>query len=213
LQRAAKELQGAADDLIRQKVKGVKDIVRLAESLKLLVVIEQESLDVEVVSHEATHQLAANTGLFPRHVRVPSWVHEGLAAYFESPNDGAWSGIGAVNRERLTYYRALANDREHSNIDFIVGDQIFDYAGSIGATLHGYGQAWALTHFLIERHFDEFIAYYKQLGEMPPDINLSPELLTTLFNRTFGEDRRALDSEWRGYMNQLRTDIELILDE
>ena len=102
--------------------------------------------------------MAGNTGLLPRHVRIPSWVHEGLATYFETPNGAMWSGIGAVNESRLSLYRALERDREHSNIGFIVGDQIFDYAGSLGAKLHGYGQAWALTHFLMEKHFDKFIA-------------------------------------------------------
>lgn len=211
LKKLNNELQDVKKDSIKARTAGTKHVVRLADTIQVLILVAQESQDVEVVSHECTHQLAANTGLFPRHVNVPSWVHEGLAAYFESPNDGAWSGIGAVNEKRLDYYRALEPDREHSNIDFIVGDQIFDYAGSLGATLHGYGQAWALTHFLMEKHFTEFMRYYKQLGEMPPDVNLSPDLLKTLFDNTFGSDRAALDGEWRSYMRSLKTDEELVM--
>ena len=39
---------------------------------------------VATIIHEATHQLAANTGLMPRKVRRPTWAAEGLATYFES---------------------------------------------------------------------------------------------------------------------------------
>lgn len=211
LKEVAEALKGRGQAAVKRKSRSAKDIVRLANTIDLLIRIDQESQDIEVVSHEATHQLASNTGLFPQHVRVPSWVHEGLAAYFESPNDGAWSGIGAVNELRIQFYRALERDREHSNIDFIVGDQIFDYAQSLGAVLHGYGQAWAMTHFLMERHFDELMRFYKALGELPPDVPFDPDVLTAVFDRVFGKDRGPLDSEWRSYMRGLKTDTEEVL--
>jgi hypothetical protein len=211
LNKLAGKLKDVGQSAVKAKARNAKDIVRLAKTIDLLIEIDRESHDIEVVSHEATHQMAANTGLFPHHVRVPSWVHEGLAAYFESPNDGAWSGIGAVNELRIRYYRALEPDRVHSSLDFIVGDQIFDYAASLGATLHGYGQAWALTHFLVEKHFDELMGFYKALGELPPDINFNPEVLNAIFDRTFGGDRQSLDQEWRSYMRSLKTDTEEVL--
>ncbi|MBI2477961.1 MAG: DUF1570 domain-containing protein [Planctomycetia bacterium] len=225
LQAMSDQLQGLKDAAKRLKrnerpdfkvgdmIIELKDLARMADTIELLVGIERENLDIEVVSHEATHQMAGNTGLFPRDVVVPSWVHEGLATYFETPDDAAWSGIGAVNTERLDRYRALERDRVHSNIDFIVGDQIFDTAASIQGTLHGYGQAWALTHFLMERHFKEFIRFYRRIGEMPPDVLISPQVLTELFSESFGTDRRGLDNEWRAYMRTLKTDLEIILEE
>ena len=211
LNKLAEKLKEIAQSAVKVKAGNAKDIVRLANTIDLLIDIERESNDITVVSHEATHQMASNTGLFPHHVRVPSWVHEGLAAYFESPNDGAWSGIGAVNEQRIAYYRALEPDRVHSNLNFIVGDRIFDYAGSLGNTLHAYGQAWALTHFLVEKHFDELLRFYKALGELPPDINFTADVLNALFNRTVTSDRQTLDQEWRSYMRSLRTDTEEVL--
>lgn len=183
-------------------------LVRFVKTLDLLIDVARENADITVVSHEATHQMAGNTGLLPRQVEIPRWVHEGLATYFESPGDAAWAGIGAVSEQRLEYYRALENDRAHSNIDFIVADQIFDYARSHGALLHGYGQAWALTHFLIENHLKELVGFYRMLGEMPPDVPLNPSLLTDVFNQVFGSDHKALDQEWRQYMKSLKTDQE-----
>ena len=212
IEKIQKQNREYSDELKKKRVKGGGDIIRIVKLFDVLLAIAKDGQDISVVSHECTHQLAANTGLFPRNLHVPRWVHEGLAAYFESPSDGAWSGIGAVNEERIMFYRALAEDREHSSIDFIVGDQIFDYAGSIGAILHAYGQSWALTHFLVEKHLDQFIRYYKELGEMPPDVRLNPQLLTTLFERVF-PDKAALELEWRSYMRGLKTDIELILGD
>jgi len=217
VEKVQKKFRELADDLKKKKGKfsNAKDIIRFSKTLDVVLDIAKEGEDIEVVSHECTHQLAANTGLFPRHAHIPRWVHEGLAAYFECPSDGAWSGIGTVNEQRIAYYRVLAEDREHSSIDFIVGDQLFDFAfasGHIGNILHGYGQAWALTHFLIEKHLVEFLRYYRELGEMPPDVRLSPQLLNTLFERVF-PDKSALELEWRGYMRSLKTDIELILNE
>ena len=121
--------------------------------------------------------------------------------------------MGAVNEQRLDWYRALANDREHSSLDFIVGDQIFKYAASHGAILHGYGQAWALTHFLMEKHFDELMVYYRRIGEMPPDIPLSPTVLNKIFDEAFSTDRQSLQNEWRSYMRSLKTDLEVILKQ
>lgn len=213
LTRFQSDLKKMADEAKKARAPGTAELVRLVGTLDLLIEMDRENSDITVVSHEGTHQMAGNTGLFPRHVLVPSWVHEGLATYFEAPADATWAGIGAVNQERIEFYRALETDREHSNIDFIVGDQIFDYAATLGAKLHGYAQAWALTHFLMENHIKEFVEYYRILGEMPPDVRLNPELLTQLFNKVFGVDRKQLDQEWRAYMRTLRTDLENLEDE
>lgn len=214
-----KSMKELSDQLQRRKKEAIRDrelnaaaTVRLADTLKMLIEIEREDNDITVVSHETTHQMAGNTGLLPRHVQVPSWVHEGLATYFETPDGATWAGIGAVNEERLDWYRALERDRVHSNIGFIVGDQIFDYAGSLGAKLHGYGQAWALTHFLIEKHFNGLMAFYRRLGEMPPDTFLSQEIVNQIFDESIKVDRDTLDKEWRSYMSTLKTDLELILE-
>jgi hypothetical protein len=210
----AKEIRKLLPGLRSQAIKDRDgQYVRRLNAIEFLLAIDQENSDITVVSHECTHQMAANTGLLPRHVMIPSWVHEGLATYFEAPGDATWAGIGAANEERLTFYRALENDREHSNIDFIVGDKIFDHAASIATILHGYAQAWALTHFLVERHPQELVKFYRRLGEFPPDTSLSPEILVEVFNECFGDRRVELDSEWRLYMSNIKTETERILGE
>lgn len=213
LKQLTEQLQQRKAAALENVTPYTKNIVRMADTFALLWEIVQESSDIEVVSHEATHQMAGNTGLMPRHVLTPTWAAEGLATYFESPRDAAWSGIGAVNKQRLSSYRDLQRDRRHSDIDFIVRDQIFTQAQTHDAALFAYGQSWALTHFLMEKRFDELMTYYRRLGEMPPDVVLAPELLGKVFSEVFGEDRTRLDSDWRTYMRTLKTDLEKIMDE
>jgi len=211
LAKAAKELEKLGKE-IRGLTPEAKRIIRLGKALKVLVQILQEGQDIEVVSHEATHQLAGNTALFPRHVMTPRWVHEGLAAYFECPNNATWSGIGAVNGTRLESYRRLEG-HPLLTVEFIVGDSVFKLAASHRAQYEAYGQAWAMTHFMLSEHFVEFIKFYRRLGEMPPDVILGPDLLNTLFKEACGSNYDALDVEWRSYMNNLKTDIDKIIDE
>jgi hypothetical protein len=190
-----------------------KEVVQFAATLAVLVAVAQENQDITVVSHEATHQMAGNTGLLPRDVHIPSWVHEGLATYFEAPGEATWAGIGAVNEQRLEWYRERAKDEEHSNVDFTIGDQVFDRATNRQAVLHAYGQAWALTHFLLEVRSDRCIDLYRRLGQAPRDVELSADFLTRLFSEVVEQDRTALNREWRAYMRHLKTDVELILEQ
>ncbi len=208
-----KALQRDKERLVKERLPGTADIVRLAETIQLLTEVSRENSDIEVVSHEATHHMAGNTGLMPGDAPVPVWAAEGLATYFESPKQAAWSGIGSVNKERLRWYRGLESDTEHSNIDFIVSDQIFSRAGSHGSTLHGYGQAWAFTHFLMAKHFNKLFEWYMLIAKKPKGKPLTEEELVESFSQVFGPDRTALDREWRRYMDTLKTDLELVLEE
>jgi hypothetical protein len=186
----------------------LQDLVRDIKTIEALQQIHEENAQIEVVSHETTHQLAGNTGLFPRNVLVPAWVHEGLATYFESPGDAGWSGIGAVNERRLNWYRAYEADRAHSNINFVVGNQVFDLAQSDGARLYAYAQSWALTHFLLETRLEKTVTFYRRLGELPPDEVLSSDVLNALFDEVFQEDRASLDKAWREHMARLKPEFE-----
>jgi hypothetical protein len=196
----------------RKRIANVAEIVRSAEALTMILKIAREDADIEVVSHEATHQMAGNTGLLPRNIQIPTWVHEGLATYFEAPEDATWSGVGAVNQDRLDRYRQLDGDDKHSNVDFIVGNEIFSTAETLDATLHGYGQSWALTHFLVERHFDKYTAFLASLSKMPADQPLPASTLRKAFHTAFDvEDTTTLNHEWKSYMRQLRTDTSQII--
>ena len=65
---------------------------------------------------------------------------------------------------------------------------------------------------LMEKHFDKFLAFYRRLGELPPDTFLSAEIINHLFDESLGMGREELDRQWRSYMSSLKTDVELILE-
>jgi hypothetical protein len=213
LSKLSRDLQDAKKDAMRLRAANTKDIVRLANTFQLLIEVERENDDIEVVSHEATHQMAANTGLMPNGSAMTLWAAEGMATYFESPKDAAWAGIGSVNESRLNWYRGLADDREHSNIDFIVSDEFFMRAGNTYTTVHAYGQAWALTHFLMTRHFDKLMKYYQLVAKKKPEEMKDSNVVRGWFQEVFGKDTSRLNREWRNYMSTLKTDVELVKEK
>ena len=190
-----------------------KDIAHLANSFDLLIKIAKEESDVEVVSHEATHQLAGNTGLMPRGKLGMTWAHEGLASYFETPAGAGWGGVGAVNGTRLRSYRRLARDPGRSNIELLVSDVLFDAARGQTEMVDAYGNAWALTHFLMENHFEKLVDYYRRCSEVEEDDsgNILRSKLVEIFQDVFG-DIRLLERDFHGYMATLKPDIERMRD-
>lgn len=194
------------------------ETIRMAKSIDLLVDIQRESEDVATVSHECLHHLAACTDLFPREKAFIRWVHEGLASFFEASKLARWSGVGNVDENRIIYYRLLERDPLRGSIEFIVSDYGFFVESALGDPNAAYGQAWALTHFLFNEHFDKLMEYYDKVVEMPDfDLtgsdwetqynNRSTKLLE-IFIEVFG-DTADLDQEWRRYMRRLRTDMEI----
>lgn len=211
------EMRRAKKEAMRVRATNTKDIVHLVNALDLMIEVIRENQDIEVVSHETTHQMAGNTGLQPNDSTMPTWAAEGVATYFESPKEAAWAGIGAVNETRLAMYRTLQGNTQRSNINFIVSNRIFIQASSGEETLHAYAQAWALTHFLMTRHFDKLMKYYKLAGKRK--LKDYKEIKTIEyfqfcqadFDAIFGKDKSQLNREWRTYMNALKTDLELVL--
>jgi Protein of unknown function (DUF1570) len=199
----------------RERTEGAGELIRMVKSLELLVDIEGENQEIEVVTHEATHQLAANSGLMDREKFHVRWAHEGLASYFEAPKDATWSGIGAVNETRLEYYRILALHPEYSKLQFVVTDRIFDYAGNQFTAVAAYGQAWALTHFLMNNRTDQLVQFYREMATDTEDTERDDQwrnkLLAT-FVECFG-DMDALELEWQRYMRNLRTDRESLMQK
>lgn len=212
LERLNEGFQRIKVDAKRGRISGAGEIIRLGNTLELLTDIERESEDVATVSHECIHHLAANTGLIPRESVFVRWIHEGLASYFESAELATWSGAGVVDQNRIAYYRILEPDPVRGGLEFIVSDLGFLVEAVIGDQRPAYGQAWALTHFLFNKRFDQLMEFYKQVFELPKELEEEPEekaqRLLAVFDEVFG-DRATLELEWRRYMRTLKTDLEI----
>jgi hypothetical protein len=156
---------------------------------------------VATLVHEATHQMAFNTGMHQRLAPVPLWVSEGIATCFETPdltNARGWKGIGGVNTARLD--RFLQGSRPGGLRELVAGDEPFRRAAD---GLDAYARAWALTHFLLKTKRDAFAGYLRTIAAKQPCGDDSPERRLEEFTAAFGSTPDALEPEVQRMMARL----------
>ncbi len=159
---------------------------------------------VATIVHEATHQLAFNSGLQIRYADLPIWVSEGIAIYFETPDLGSskgWRNIGGVNRVNLANFRKFLPARPAGALEALLsGDKQFrDPATAASA----YAEAWALTYYLLQTRQEEYVKYMQSMAEQSPLVDQSAEERMSRFKQCFGDDLAALDSEFLRYMRNI----------
>ncbi len=163
------------------------------------------NFNMATVVHEATHQIAFNSGMHTRLADNPLWLTEGMAMYFETPDlDGTqgWKTIGEINRPRLNRFLDFVRKRrKRDSIATLVSgtDRFIDSHKEADA----YAESWALTYFLNARHRDQYVSYLKQLAKKQPMIWDEPENRLTEFQSAFGSDLKVLDAEFLRFMKAL----------
>ena len=105
------------------------------------------------VIHEATHQMAFNTGVHNRFATTPLWVAEGLGTMFEARGVWNWRDYpdqgDRINRERLAQFRQWRS----------IGRKPGDFVNLLGSDRQfqsnpaaAYAEAWAWVFFLTETY-------------------------------------------------------------
>jgi hypothetical protein len=160
---------------------------------------------VATIIHEATHQIAFNSGLQTRYADVPLWVSEGIAVYFETPDLASkkgWSTIGAVNDSRLERFRQYLPKRPATSLKSLIVDdkRIRDTRQALDA----YAEAWALNYYLITRHPREYVAYLQMLAQKPQLVWDDPETRLAEFQAAFGENLGQLEADFLRQTQKLR---------
>lgn len=158
----------------------------------------------EVLQHEGFHQFAWHA-FGPK---LPVWLNEGLAQYFESAviRDGKLT-LGLTSRARIEKVRQAIKADEAlplSELMTITGDEwaraLRKNPGHSGLL---YAQSWSLTYFLIHgdegEHQRALYDYLERLaeGDRPDDA-----LLLSFGTKTL----RALDGRWRRHAYSQRPD-------
>jgi len=156
---------------------------------------------VATIVHEATHQLAFNSGLQVRFADVPFWVSEGIAIYFETPNlesTKGWRNIGAVNRVNLVGFRKSLAGRTAGSLELLLSDdkRFRDPATNADA----YAEAWALNYFLLRTRSEAYVKYLASLAQQKPLIDVSSAERIKEFQKFFGDDLGGLEDEFLKYM-------------
>ncbi len=160
---------------------------------------------VATIIHEATHQIAFNSGLQTRFADIPLWVSEGLAVFFETPDLASargWRTIGALHRNRLTQFRQYLATRPSTSLKTLIADdkRLRDTRTSLDA----YAEAWALNYYLLNHHPRQYAEYLKLLSAKPPLVWDDPETRLTEFQQAFGKNLSQLDADFLRYMQRLK---------
>lgn len=120
--------------------------------------------------HESVHALL-NEGAKP----LPLWLDEGLAEYFEVPQQQRWRG-----HSHVASIAALAEKQNWPELESL--ERISD-VGQMNS--EHYRDAWAWVHFLLHRHRDTralFLQYLSELRQGRPAPALSRTIQSQLPN-------------------------------
>ena len=163
--------------------------------------IAASPFNVATTVHEATHQIAFNSGLHTRYADNPRWLTEGMAMFFEVPDlesRTGWKTIGRVNVPRRKEFRETSRTPRDaiSLAELICADDSFLQPNKSRAA---YAESWALTFFLLKTRRDDVVSYLKTIQRKPRLIADSPDVRLREFEAAFGETE-ILEREWKKWM-------------
>lgn len=155
--------------------------------------------------HEATHQLAYNTGLHSRMGDGPRWVSEGLAMLFEEDSrrddTGARDASERVHRSRYVWFMNYRQNRrpEPALEAFLSSDELFDEA-----PLDAYSEAWALSFYLIETRRADYARYLQTVAARDPLQFYTTADRLADFRSCFGKDVAYFDGQYLLFVDRLK---------
>lgn len=153
------------------------------------------------IIHEATHQVAFNTGVHNRFSHTPTWLAEGLGTMFEAP--GVWNWLSypnqrdRINRARLAQFRQwLAKGRKGGAfVNLLSSDRQFQSNPAAA-----YAESWAWVFFLTETYPQKFSQYVQRVASRPNfEDYASPRRLSD-FTAIFGDDLRMLEKHFLAFI-------------
>lgn len=161
----------------------------------------------DTVIHEATHQVAFNTGVHSRIGQSPLWLVEGLATLFEADGIRQRAAVASVgdriNTGRFDGFADFRKQRRTSKSleAFVRDDTLFKKSA-----LDAYSQAWALTFYLAETRSVEFAKYLKTVAGRNPLEKYEPDARVKDFRDAFGRDLDFLETGMLRFYDRLRAE-------
>jgi hypothetical protein len=202
------------------------------ETYALIFQAKEAESEIATVSHEGTRQLIAAIGLLPRNVEVPEWFDFGVGSFFETPKGSFWAGVGATNvpyQWNLKRWKTVRPPSKYWEKDplkalkAVVTDGYFREAKTSkkkeAELTRARTMAWALTYYLAQQKLEDLVRYYRELANLPRDMQLDDEALLGLFARVFGlvdvnkpdqlDAARAADfaRKWYAYLESMPPEL------
>ncbi len=159
----------------------------------------------DTIIHEATHQMAFNTGIHRRFAETPHWLVEGLATMFEAR--GVWdvhadqTQADRINRGRLADFQVYVAKRRKfgSLLAELSGDQLFDTDVSAA-----YAEAWALSFYLSETQPRKYAAYLQRTAEREAFTEYPAADRVRDFEDIFGSEMKMVETKFLRYMADIK---------
>ncbi len=162
------------------------------------VLVNQSRAMYETLFHETFHAFAANYLWTEKDDgKLPHWLHEGMATYYERSVVEAGELIhGSIDPGMLDLAKKSAVPLEKI---VVAGGESFavTHPQEVDRSNAHYAAAWGLAHFLISRGTgkDKFEAYAKATQAGDPK---------RAFEALAGKPIAQLESEWRLYLSELK---------
>jgi len=144
--------------------------------------------NLATIIHEATHQVAFNTGVQNRYAPPPVWAVEGIAMMFETMGIGKSIQVrwqDRVNRPRLQNFKSLVKNGKFAGVlgKLLTNDEPFRTSPDAA-----YSVAWALSFYLAEARPADFARYMKHMSRRKSFTQYSSNERLKDFARYFGSN-------------------------
>lgn len=157
--------------------------------------------NIETLIHEATHQIAFNTGIHSRFSPMPRWFTEGLATMFEAP--GVHSSVthpnlqDRFNKKWLSYIRSQSRPGQSTGVlaELIGSDELFRANPE-----KAYGYSWALTFYLAETQPEKYARYVRRVSQRTHFRDYSSQMRIEDFITIFGSELTDLESRMSRFL-------------
>lgn len=159
--------------------------------------------------HEATHQLCHESGLLRANPNQPTWLVEGIALFFEDPEQfyAAGTRVNSIDRDRIEDLQEALRQGRLIPLRTLLGLRgSFFELGERRVHL-AYAESWALVRFLIkgpdrELH-NRFFKYLRQQGMIPAGEPVSEERMAGDFLAALARELPALERAWLDFIRAL----------
>ncbi len=166
-------------------------------------------LKPQTVAHEGAHQILSNIGVQPRLNAWPPWLVEGLAEYCATTvmtkTGIRWSGLAQINSLHMATIRELedplSSARKPARKESDSPSEALLLKTSLSPT--DYALAWALTHYLAQKRWTEFVKYLNAMRQIPPLEPRTPAENLADFRKYFTEPPARLDKRLSDYIQKV----------
>ena len=139
--------------------------------------------------HEATHQVAFNSGMHKRYSSCPLWLSEGIAMCYETPDltsTKGWNAESKINYSRLEHLLVFMADQPRDAVGKMVRSD--DPLRKTEMMHSYYATSWALVYYLQRQKPKEFIKYMQMISEKESFVVDSEEKRMKEFEEHFGDN-------------------------